>query len=346
MRLGNYDVGLHAPPFIIAEMSGNHRGSLSVALELVDAVADAGAHALKLQTYTPDSMTLDSQQSEFMIQDRHSLWNGRRLYELYQEASTPLEWHEAIFQRCKERGILCFSTPFDIAGVDFLEKLRTPFYKIASFENNHIPLIKKVAQTKKPLILSTGLATLEELAHTVSVAQAYGCKDLILLKCTSSYPASPAQTNLTTIPHMRDLFDCEVGLSDHTLGIGVSVGSVVLGATVIEKHVTLRRSDGGVDAVFSLEPHELKQLVEETKRVWEAKGSIFYGATEKEEKSRQFRRSIYISQDMNIGEVLTEQNMKVIRPGFGLSPMYYEQMLGKCVKVSKKRGEPLRWEDI
>ena len=331
-------------PFIIAEMSGNHNQSLERALKIVEAAAEAGVDAVKLQTYTADTMTIDKSGGEFQITDENSLWKGYSLYELYQKAHTPWEWHKPIFERCRELGILCFSTPFDASAVDFLEALDCPIYKIASFENIDLSLIKKVAKTGKPIIASTGMATVAELDDLVRTARENGCKDLTLLKCTSSYPAKPVGTNLRTIPHMRELFHCNVGLSDHTLGIGVAVASVAFGATVIEKHFTLSRAEGGVDAAFSMEPKEMARLVRECRSAWQAMGEIHYGISEQERKSLRFRRSIYIVEDMKKGDSITEKNVRCIRPGLGLPPKYYDVVLGMCVTQDVKRGTPLRWD--
>ena len=344
MQIGNRTIGLTNQPFVIAEMSGNHNQSLERALEIVEAAARAGAHALKIQTYTADTMTLDLDEGEFFISDEKSLWRGTSLYKLYQEAHTPWEWHKPIFDRCRELGMIGFSTPFDETAVDFLETLDVPCYKIASFENTDIPLIRKVAATGKPLIISTGMATVAELDETVRAAREAGCADIVLLKCTSTYPASPENTNILTIPHMRELFRCEVGLSDHTLGTGVAVASVVLGATVIEKHFTLNRADGGVDSAFSMEPAEMTQLVVETERAWQALGQVSYGATEAEKKSVVFRRSLYIVQDMKAGEVLTRKNLRAIRPGLGLPTKFIEQLLGKRIARDAKRGTAVTWD--
>ena len=331
-------------PFIIAEMSGNHNQSLDRAIAIVDAAVEAGVDAVKIQTYTADTMTLDIDTGEFFIADKDSLWKGESLYRLYEKAHTPWEWHKPIFDRCKEHGIMGFSTPFDDTSVDFLEDLGVPCYKIASFENVDIPLIRKVARTGKPLIVSTGMTTVSELEDLVCTARKNGCTDLTLLKCTSSYPSSPEGTNLRTIPHMRELFDCEVGLSDHTLGIGVAVASVALGATVIEKHFTLSRADGGVDAAFSLEPDEMARLVRECRSAALAMGEVRYEMADQEKKSLQFRRSLYIAEDMNAGEVFTEKNLRRIRPGFGLSPKHYDSLLGRRVKCDVKRGTPVSWD--
>lgn len=333
-------------PFIIAEMSGNHNQSLERALEIVDLAADAGVDALKIQTYTADTITIDKRDGEFFIEDKNNLWKGESLYSLYQKAYTPWEWHKAIFDRCKKRGIIGFSTPFDFTAVDFLEELDVPIYKIASFENIDLPLIKRVAQTGKPIIASTGMASLAELSELVTTARENGCTDLTLLKCTSSYPATPDGSNILTIPHMQKLFNCKVGLSDHTLGIGAAVASVALGGTVIEKHFCVSRAEGGVDSAFSLEPHEMKQLVQEVHSAYASLGNISYGVTEQEKKSLQFRRSLYIVEDMKAGDVITEKNMRSIRPGLGLPPKYYDVLLGKTVKVDVKRGTALSWDMV
>ncbi len=342
----SFDIGLEHRPFIIAEMSGNHNQSLARALEIVEAAAKAGAHALKIQTYTADTLTLNVESNDFLIKDDDSLWKSRKLYDLYNEAYTPWEWHKPIFDRAKELGMIAFSTPFDDTAVDFLETLDVPLYKIASFENTDLPLIKKVASTGKPMIVSTGMATAAELDELVRTAKENGCTDLILLKCTSTYPATPTNTNIITIPHMRDLFDVQVGLSDHTLGTGVAVAAVALGATVIEKHFTLNRADGGVDSAFSMEPEEMKALVEETERAWQAIGKITYGPTEKEKASLKFRRSIYVSEDIQAGDKFTEDNIRIVRPGYGLEPKYYPTLLGKVAKKDYVMGTPIKFEDL
>ena len=327
-------------------MSGNHNQSLERALAIVDAAAEAGAHAIKLQTYTAETMTMDIKGGNFEINDKSSLWSGSNLYDLYKKAHTPWDWHKPIMDRAKERGILAFSSPFDESAVDVLEELKVPAYKIASFENNHLPLIRKVALTKKPMIISTGMATLAELELAVATAKEAGCENIILLKCTSTYPSKPANSNIYTIPHLKELFGCEVGLSDHTIGIGVAVASVALGAAVIEKHFTLSRADGGVDSQFSIEPNELNSLVLETERAWESLGKIKYGPTKDEFDSLQFKRSIYVSKDIDVGEEFSSSNLKIIRPGDGAPPSLYEKILGCKSKIKFKRGEPLRLEDI
>lgn len=344
IQIAGRNIGPNHPPFVIAEMSGNHNQSLERALEIVEAAARTGAHALKIQTYTPDTMTIDLDEREFHISDPKSLWAGASLYKLYGEAYTPWEWHKPIFDRARELGMIPFSTPFDNTAVDFLESLDVPCHKIASFENTDLPLIRRVAATGKPLIISTGMATVSELDETVRAARGAGCKDLILLKCTSTYPATAGNTNILTIPHLRELFGCEVGLSDHTMGVGVSVASVALGAAVIEKHFTLSRADGGVDSAFSMEPAEMAQLVVETERAWQALGHVAYGPTEAEKKSLQYRRSLYVVQDLKAGDVLTKENLRAIRPGLGLPTKYLEQILGKAVNHDVKRGTGLTWE--
>ncbi len=343
-KIGSRQIGLNAPPFVIAEMSGNHNQSLERALAIVEAAAQAGAHALKLQTYTPDTMTLDLDQGEFHIGDPNSLWAGTSLYKLYQEAYTPWEWHQPIFERAKSLGMLAFSTPFDETAVDFLETLDVPAYKIASFENTDIPLIRKVAATGKPMIISTGMANVAELDESVREARAAGCRDLVLLKCTSTYPATPQNTHLRTIPHLRELFGCEVGLSDHTMGVGAAVAAVALGAVVVEKHFTLRRADGGVDATFSLEPAELASLVVETERAWQAMGQVQYGATSAEQKSLVYRRSLYVVADIAAGEIFSADNVRAIRPGLGLPPKHLEVVLGRRAGRDLPRGTPLSWD--
>ena len=334
------------PPFVIAEMSGNHNQSIERAFEIIDSAAEAGAHAIKLQTYTANTITLNVDNDDFRIKDKDSLWSGENLHTLYDKAKTPWEWHKPIMKRAEEKGILCFSSPFDETAIDFLEELNVPAYKIASFENNHIPLIRKAAQTGKPLIISTGMANLGELERAVITAKESGCKDLILLKCTSTYPAEPINSNISTIPHLINLFKCQVGLSDHTLGVGVSIGAVALGASVIEKHLTLSRKDGGVDSAFSMEPQEFKSLVEETNRVWQSLGKINYGPTESEKKSLMFRRSIFASEDIESGDLFTSENIKIVRPGQGAPPHMIDKILGKKAKSQFKKGTPIKIENL
>ena len=343
MKIQDREIGLGHRPYLIAEMSGNHNQSLERALEIVDAAAASGADAIKLQTYTADTMTLNVRMPGFVIDDENSLWSGRQLYELYQEGHTPWEWHQPIMARAAQHGLHCFSTPFDDTSVDFLESLNVPAYKIASFENTDLPLIRRVAATGKPLIISTGMATVAELDDAVRAARSSGCGQLMLLKCTSTYPAAAENSHIATIPHMRSLFDCEVGLSDHTMGCGVAVAATAMGATVIEKHFTLCRADGGVDATFSMEPQELRQLREEVGRAWSAMGRVSYGPTSAEIKSLAFRRSLYIAQDMKAGDTLTRQNLRCVRPGFGLAPSHLDTLLGKRVGCDVKAGTPASW---
>ena len=341
MKISGREVGVGSAPLVIAEMSGNHNQSLERALEIVDAAAQSGAHALKIQTYTAETMTIDIREREFFISDEKSLWKGQSLFNLYKEAYTPWEWHEAIFDRAKNHKMLAFSTPFDKTAVDFLENLNVPCYKIASFENTDLPLIRYVAATGKPMIISTGMATFAELDETVEAARSAGCNDLVLLKCTSTYPSTPDDSNILTIPEMRKRYGCEIGLSDHTMGIGVAVAAVALGATVIEKHFTLQRADGGVDSTFSMEPQEMAQLVIETERAWQAMGKVHDGPTEKETASLVFRRSLYVVEDMKVGDTFTAKNLRAIRPGYGLAPKFYDDTIGKTVKRDVVRGTPL-----
>ena len=344
IKIINKSISIQSKPFIIAEMSGNHNQSLERALEILEAVYRAGASAIKLQTYTADTITLKSDAEYFSINDKNSLWHGKNLYSLYEEAHTPWEWHKPIFDKANELGIICFSSAFDETSVDFLEDLNVPAYKIASFENMHIPLIKKVAATGKPMIISTGMASISEVEEAVNTARESGCKQLILLKCTSNYPSDPYDSNVLTIPHLKKLFNCEVGFSDHTLGIGASLSAVAHGATVIERHVTLNRKEGGVDSAFSLEPDELKTLVIESERAWKSLGSVKYGPNDSEKESLKFRRSIFISKDVKKGEIFSESNIKIVRPNMGLHPRYLNLVLGKKSKADYSKGTPISFE--
>ncbi|MBB4842411.1 N-acetylneuraminate synthase [Paucibacter oligotrophus] len=344
IQIGDRKIGPAHRPYLIAEMSGNHNQSLERALEIVDAAALSGADAIKLQTYTADTMTLNTRAPGFVIEDPNSLWAGRQLYDLYHEAHTPWEWHRPIMERAKAQGMHCFSTPFDDTAVDFLESLDVPAYKIASFECTDLPLIRKVAATGKPMIISTGMAKLSEIDDAVRAARAAGAKQIVLLKCTSTYPASPDNTNVVTIPNLRAATGCVVGLSDHTMGCGVAIAAVALGATLIEKHFTLRRADGGVDSSFSMEPAEFAALRSESERAWLSLGTVSYGGSSAEEKSKIFRRSLYISVDMKAGDVLSARNMRIIRPGFGLPPKYYDTLLGKRINRDVTAGTPVDWE--
>jgi len=344
MKIGKYKISQKDKPFIIAEMSGNHNQSLDRALKIVDAAAKSGVHMLKLQTYTADTITINSRNSDFFINDKKSLWRGKNLYDLYKEAHTPWDWQEKIVKRSNKLGMLCFSTPFDETAVDFLEKINVPAYKISSFENVHLPLIKKVAQTGKPIILSTGLATKNEIEEAVETLKIGGCKEFALLKCTSAYPALPTNSNILTIPDLRKNFNCEVGLSDHTMGIGTALAAISHGATIIEKHFTLDRNDGGVDSSFSIEPAEMKILVEESARAWQALGKISYGPTGSEKSGINLRRSIYVVKDINKGEKITKKNIRIIRPGKGLAPKYFEEILGRETNQNLKEGTAFTWE--
>jgi pseudaminic acid synthase len=343
ISISGKNIGSGFAPFIIAEMSGNHNQSLARALRIVDAAAECEVQAVKLQTYTADTITLNVKSEDFFIDDPENLWKGSYLHTLYQRASTPWEWHVPIFKRCRELGLICFSTPFDETAVDYLEELDVPCYKIASFEIGHLPLIRKAASTGKPLIISTGMATLAELDQAVWTAREAGCQELILLKCTSAYPADPRESNILTIPHLGDLFGCQVGLSDHTPGIGVALAAVALGATIIEKHFTLSRAEGGVDAAFSLEPPEMQDLVEESRRAWESLGKVSYGPSGKEKASLKFRRSLYVAEDMQAGDVFNEKNLRVVRPGYGLPPKYFDLLIGKRIKKDARKGTPVGW---
>lgn len=346
IRIGKRGVGETEPPFIIAEMSGNHNQSLECAFKLVDAAVAAGAHAVKLQTATPDGLTLDVESPDFVISDPESLWFGKNLYQLYREAVTPWQWHAPLFDYCRQRGIMVFSSPFELKAVELLEELAAPCYKIASFELVDLQLVRRVAQTGKPIIMSTGMATLSDIELAVGTARREGNDQIVLLKCTSTYPATPDDSNLATIPHMRQAFGTEVGLSDHTMGVGVPCAAVAFGATVIEKHFTLCREEGGVDAAFSLEPHELRQLVVETERAWRSHGTVCYGGSEREQASLNYRRSIYVSSDIAEGEVLSHDNIRVVRPGFGLHPRFLDTVIGRRANRDLKKGTAMSWEFI
>jgi pseudaminic acid synthase len=344
IKIESHVISPNDPPFIVAELSGNHQGSYERLVQLVDAAQASGAHAVKLQTYTPDTITLDIHTKEFMINDPQSLWAGRSLFDLYQEAHTPWEWHAPIFEYCKKIGITVFSTPFDETAVDFLEKLNVPCYKIASLEIVDLPLIRKAASTGKPIILSTGAATVDEIQEAVQAARDAGCKDLILLKCTAAYPANPADMNLRTIPNLSERFNVLAGLSDHSLGIGVAVASVALGACFIEKHLTMHRSEGGVDSAFSMEPSELKSLVVETKRAWQALGKVCYEPQASEKGTWLHRPSLYFVEDLNEGTLIEARHLRTVRPGAGLPPKELPKLLGKKLLKAVKKGTPAAWD--
>ncbi len=338
-------IGLDEPPFVIAEMSGNHNHSLERALQIVEAAAYAGVDALKIQTYTADTMTINSKAPDFMINDERSLWKGQCLYQLYQKAYTPWDWHREIFKKCRDLGIIAFSTPFDLTAVDFLEKLDVPCYKIASFENTDHILLKKVAGTRKPVIMSTGMATFKEISESVSLLKENGCSFIALLKCTSAYPALPDESNIVTIQDFREKFPyCEVGLSDHTIGIGAAVVSIAFGCSIIEKHFTLSRAEGGVDSAFSAEPAEMKQLVKECENAWRSLGKVSYGPTDSEMPSLKYRRSLYFITNIKKGEIITSINVRSIRPGLGLPTKYYDAVIGRRVVKDVEWGTPVSWD--
>jgi pseudaminic acid synthase len=346
VTIGGRKIGPGHSPFIVAEMSGNHNRSLERALQIIEKAKKAGADAVKFQTYTADTMTLDLKTDEFFLSDMDNPWEGKSLYEIYKEACTPWEWHETLVKKCQELGIIWFSSPFDDSAVDFLENLNAPAYKIASAENTDIQLIRKAASTGKPVIISTGMATVADLAESVEAARSAGCKELILLKCTCTYPAPSEHSNLLTIPHLKDLFNVPVGLSDHTLGIGTGIASVALGAVLVEKHFTLSRDDGGVDAFFSLDPEEFQMLCQESRRAWESLGKIAYGPVGKEKDYLKCRRSLYVVKDMKEGEPFTAKNVRGIRPGLGLPIKYFDVFKGAKSSKNVERGTPLSWDLI
>jgi pseudaminic acid synthase len=334
-------IGRTHPPFIIAEMSGNHNGEIERAIAIIDAAAEAGADAVKLQTYTADTITIDHDAPQFRIES--GLWAGRSLYELYEEAHTPWDWHPTLFARARELGIAIFSAPFDPTAVDFLASLDAPAFKIASFEAVDLALIEKAASVGKPLIISTGMANLEEIEEAVTTARQAGTGEIILLHCVSGYPTPPGEANLMTIPDLAARFGVQIGLSDHTLGTAVANAAVALGATVIEKHVTLSRSDGGPDAAFSLEPNELANLVKQCRTAWQALGVPTYTLKKSEADSVIFRRSLYVTADIAAGETLSDQNVRSIRPGYGLAPKHLREILGRTAARDIARGTPLDW---
>lgn len=344
VKIDGVEIGVHVAPAIVAEMSGNHNRSLERAIRIVEAAAAAGVRMLKLQTYTADSITLDIEEGEFVISDPKSLWKNRSLYSLYEEAHTPREWHEPIMRRARELGLVCFSSVFDPTAVEFLEKLGVSAYKIASQECVDLPLIRTAASTRKPIVISTGMATLSEIDEAVNAARQAGASDLVLMKCTSTYPASPADSNVLTVPAMRKIFGCEVGLSDHTPGIGVAVAAVAHGATLVEKHFTLSRADGGVDSGFSLDAEEMGALVKETERAWRSLGRVFFGATDSERPSMSGRRSLYVVRDIEAGGRITEENVRSIRPSNGLPPKHFDAVRGRRTKRPLRKGTALTWD--
>lgn len=344
VQLTDHTIGEDHRPFVVAEMSGNHNGDLGRALAIVDAVAESGAHALKLQTYRADTITIDADGPAFRVSTGHQLWGGKNLYQLYEEAHTPWEWHEPIFARAREHGLVPFSSPFDGTAVDLLEGLGVELYKIASLEIGDLALLRRVAQTGKPMVISTGAASITDVDTAVRTIRAEGNDQVVVLACTSSYPASPTESNLRSIPVIRDAFDVVVGLSDHTKGIGAAVAGVALGARLIEKHVTLARADGGVDSDFSLEPHELAALATETEVAWQALGDVRLDPTAGEDESRRLRRSLYVVTDVRAGDVVSEANVRSIRPAGGLEPTHLDVVLGRTFRADARRGTPLTWE--
>ncbi|AKU18420.1 pseudaminic acid synthase [Luteipulveratus mongoliensis] len=346
VRIGKHDIGPDHEPFIIAEVSGNHDGSLDKALDIVRMVADAGAHAVKLQTYKPETITIDSDAPDFRLSEKHELWGGRTLWDLYTEAHTPWEWHQPIFELARELDLVCFSSPFDATAIELLEGLEAPAYKIASSEIVDLPLVRAAASTGKPIIISTGMASVGEIHAAVEAARSTGNDQIIVLSCTASYPADPAESNLRGIPLMRNVFDAEIGLSDHTPGIGTAVASVALGAVLIEKHVTLAREGGGVDASFSLEPEELRSLVRESRVAWQSLGQPRVGAVATEQEGLRFRRSLYVVADVQEGDAVTTDNVRSIRPAGGLAPDAFEMVNGRAFTRGVPRGTALTWDLI
>jgi len=344
-KLGDMCVGTGNRPIIVAELSGNHNKEINRAIELIKEAKLAGVDAVKFQTYTADTMTLNFDGDDFKIKDTSNLWHGEHLYDLYERASTPWEWHEKLFEECRKINIIPFSSPFDNSAVDLLETLNCPIYKIASFEIIDIPLIEYVGSTKKPIIMSTGMASKEEIAEAMDAAYSSGSPSILLMKCTSTYPADASNANLNTILDMKETFKCEVGLSDHTLGISVSLAAIAKGASLIEKHLTIDRKDGGVDSGFSLEPHEFKALTTEAKIVFQSIGNVCYGPVdEKELKSRKYRRSIYASKKINKNDIFTNHNIKIVRPDKGLPPKNFKNIIGKKAKYDIEFGTPINWK--
>jgi pseudaminic acid synthase len=343
IEIEGHKIGEGFPPFFIAEISANHNQSLERALLLIDEAKASGVNAVKLQTYTADTMTLNKRDENFTIKDPTSLWYGKSFYDLYSEASTPWEWHETLFKHCREIGLIAFSTPFDATAVDFLENLKVPCYKIASLEITDLNLIEKVASTKKPLIISTGGATFKEIEEAVKVAKNSGCKDLILLKCTTAYPALAGEANLNTIPYLKKKFQVPIGLSDHTLGLGTAIASIALGASVIEKHLTLSREEGGLDAPFSLQPEEFRNLIEEGRQAYLSLGCVQDGPTISERNTLTFRRSLYFVKGLKKGEVVTKDHIKALRPLLGISANEYKNVIGKKVTRDIMVNEPVHF---
>ncbi len=344
MKINGREIGRNVPPYVVAELSANHNGNIERAFEIIKSARDSGADAIKIQTYTADTMTLDCDSKDFIIDD--GLWKGRTLYELYKWAETPYEWHKEIFDYANKIGITCFSTPFDETAVDLLEDLNTPAYKVASFEIIDIPLLRYIATTRKPIIISTGMANLEEITEAVEVVKECGCTDIALLHCISSYPAPLEQSNLKVIEDLRKKFNLTVGLSDHTMGVIASVTSVALGASIIEKHFTLDRTDKGPDSDFSIEPNELSDLCKLSKDAWKALGKADYRIKDAELDNIKYRRSIYVVKGMSPGDVITRENIRRVRPGYGIMPKHFDSVIGKSVNRKIQKGQPLKWDFI
>ena len=344
IKINNRQIGCKSPAYIIAEMSANHQQNFNKAVDILNAAKAAGADAVKLQTYTPDTMTIDSGAPHFRLSE--TIWKGHTLYDLYRTAYTPWQWHPRLKEKADELGLDLFSTPFDGTAVVFLETMHVPAYKVASFELVDIPLLKTIAQTRKPVILSTGMASLSEIEEAVETLRTHGCDQIALLKCTSAYPASPEEANLRTIPHLAQTFDAVCGISDHTLGSTVAIGAVAMGACIVEKHLTLSRSDNSPDSAFSMEPHEFKSMVDQIRILEQARGTITYGLTDQQKESRMFRRSLFVVKDIEKAEALTPENIRCIRPGLGLHPRYYDAIMGKQATTALTRGTPLAWEMI
>lgn len=344
--LGLKKIGDGLRPFIVAEISGNHNGDINRAFAIIDAAYDAGADAVKLQTYTADTMTLDSENEEFQVNDKNNPWYGYSLHTLYDEAHTPWQWHKELFDYINDKGMIPFSSPFDESAVDFLESLNSSIYKVASFELTDIPLIEHIAKTGKPIIMSTGMASLAEIEEAIQAVRRHSKAEIVLLKCTSTYPAKATNSNLSTIPNLKSWSNTLVGLSDHTMGCGVAVAATALGVSVIEKHLTLSRADGGVDASFSMEPNEFKTLVEEVTTAYDAMGSVVYGGTRDEEKSKMYRRSIYFKRDVELGKVISRDDLAIVRPALGLAPKHINSVVGKMARSHIKQGTASSWELI